>query len=104
MSTQRKTDTNTRKSFRTDRFFCQDGAWYFHTREGTVEGPYATRKSAEQYLQTFIALSKLSSNLDLTLEPADCVPPPPPKGKRAVSKSWDFDQFQSKFGTLPARA
>lgn len=33
--------------FRSDRFFRSDGRWYFHTREGSAVGPYATRFDAE---------------------------------------------------------
>ena len=76
---QRKTDTGTRTNFRTDRFFCQDGLWYFNTREGTLEGPYATRKAAESYLKTYITLTRLSSNLDMTLEPTEDAAPAPAK-------------------------
>jgi len=33
--------------FRSDRVFCSDGAWYFHTREGVDVGPYRNKFEAE---------------------------------------------------------
>lgn len=45
--------------YRSERFFCVDGKWYFSTREGTDVGPYANRSAAAsglilyiQYMQT----------------------------------------------------
>lgn len=36
------------KRFRSDRIFNANGEWYFHTREGTDVGPYASRSEAEE--------------------------------------------------------
>ncbi len=33
--------------FRSDRFFRCNDKWYFHTREGSAVGPYASRFDAE---------------------------------------------------------
>ena len=33
--------------YRSDRVFCSNGAWYFHTREGVDVGPYSTQFDAE---------------------------------------------------------
>lgn len=40
--------------FRSDRFFCEEGKWFFTTRENTVEGPYASRAEAEQELMMYL--------------------------------------------------
>ena len=41
---------------RSDRLFEQAGSWHFYTREGTVEGPYATRPKAVERLEVYIRL------------------------------------------------
>ena len=33
--------------FRSERVFCSDGLWYFHTREGIDVGPYKGKFEAE---------------------------------------------------------
>jgi len=33
--------------FRSDRVFCSDNVWYFHTREGVDVGPYRNKFEAE---------------------------------------------------------
>lgn len=40
--------------FRSDRFFCEDGQWFFTTREGGVQGPFESRPEAEQELEMYI--------------------------------------------------
>jgi hypothetical protein len=45
---KRKTDSDDKKHFRTDRFSESNGQWYFVTRENTLEGPFATRFDAAQ--------------------------------------------------------
>ena len=56
MADKRTTDRDTRTWFRSDRFFCERGKWYFHTREGTVEGPFDCRLKANYHLDTYIKL------------------------------------------------
>ena len=103
MSTQRNADSGTRKQFRTERFFCQEGLWYFNTREGTIEGPYATRKCAAQYLQTFIALSRISDKLgDMKLVPTEAEQVAATRRDKQRSKTWDFDPFHSRYGIARA--
>ncbi|MCR9259039.1 MAG: DUF6316 family protein [Pseudomonadaceae bacterium] len=43
--------------YRSDRIFCVDGAWYFHTREGLDVGPYRCQFDAE--LEASMLLQKL---------------------------------------------
>jgi hypothetical protein len=56
MTDKRTTDIDARRSwFRTgSRVFVDRGRWYFNTREGTVEGPYADKQSAERFLESYV--------------------------------------------------
>lgn len=40
--------------FRSDRFFCEGGQWFFSTREGKIHGPSASRKDAEEELVMYL--------------------------------------------------
>ncbi len=40
--------------FRTDRYFCISGEWFFSTRENLQIGPFATRDDAEIELLLFL--------------------------------------------------
>lgn len=40
--------------FRSSRYFCVGGKWYFTTREGFDSGPFATRERAEVGLKRFL--------------------------------------------------
>lgn len=40
--------------FRPGRFFQERCEWYFHTREGTIEGPFQLKKEAEDRLENYI--------------------------------------------------
>ena len=50
----RDKDQETKTFFRSDRFFCEGGKWYFTTRENTIEGPYDSRADAEQELMLYL--------------------------------------------------
>ncbi len=41
--------------FRSDRFYTEDGQWYFAIRRGPDQGPFASREAAEAALEAFIA-------------------------------------------------
>lgn len=41
--------------FRSQRLCCENGEWYFHTREGTLNGPFTDRQVAEKALAVFVA-------------------------------------------------
>lgn len=51
----RDTDTDSKvRPFRTrNRYFCQDGQWWFSTREGE-EGPFVSREAAEHGMQRYV--------------------------------------------------
>ncbi|WP_185233086.1 DUF6316 family protein [Teredinibacter franksiae] len=40
--------------YRSERFFCADGQWFFSTREGDDIGPYSSRLSAANGLQLYV--------------------------------------------------
>jgi hypothetical protein len=72
MIQQRKGDTGSPARFRSERFFQNGGDWYFHTREGTVEGPFQYRLAAENRLAEYIrvmASGWLSDDSPLAIEP-----------------------------------
>jgi len=40
--------------FRSDRFFCTEGEWFFAIRRGPDQGPYASKEEAREALKIFI--------------------------------------------------
>ena len=72
MTEGRKSDKAPRKWFRSSRFFKEGGKWYFYTREGTMEGPFAELEDAEYRLQEYIKIMNsgfMPANSSLSLEP-----------------------------------
>ena len=69
---QRKGESVSHARFRSDRFFQDAGDWYFHTREGTVEGPFQYRLAAENRLQDYIKVMNsgwIPDDSPLSIEP-----------------------------------
>lgn len=50
----RCTDARPVSRFRTDRFFCVSGDWYFSTREQKDFGPFASHEQAENALSRYL--------------------------------------------------
>lgn len=50
----RSTDAGPVSCFRTDRFFCVSGEWYFSTRENENFGPFASHQQAEDSLARYL--------------------------------------------------
>jgi hypothetical protein len=95
--TNRTGDAGSREYFRSDRFVCEKGLWYFLTREKALEGPFASRKCAEQYLRTHIALANIASGFDAELVPLEGEKP---KTKSAQgTKPWITDPFHKRLGS-----
>ena len=72
MTERRKTDGQvTRTLFRSQRLVQEGGKWYFHTREGTLEGPYGDSVVAAQKLDAYIKLQESDHvpGIDLDLIP-----------------------------------
>jgi len=51
---KRQSDPKELTVFRSDRYFVVDGKWYFSTREGTNEGPFASADEARSHLTQYL--------------------------------------------------
>jgi hypothetical protein len=51
---KRESDREDLTVFRSDRYFVADGKWYFTTREGGNEGPFATSNEAQRELTQYL--------------------------------------------------
>ncbi len=69
METKRKGDPKTRARFGSDRMFQHSNKWFFYTREGTVEGPYAEKFEASRQVKIYIGMAASQLAGELTLEP-----------------------------------
>jgi hypothetical protein len=56
MEMKRKSDPGPYTKYRPHRFFKDGGKWYFHTREGTEEGPIEYREEAEERMLDYIRI------------------------------------------------
>jgi hypothetical protein len=52
--TQPRTGDNGRVPFRSSRYFCSNGVWFFMTRGGGQKGPFASKQEMEAELMMFI--------------------------------------------------
>lgn len=52
--------------FRSDRFFCEGGQWFFTTREGKMFGPLHNREEAEKELVMYLRDLRHRRNFGLT--------------------------------------
>lgn len=59
----RSSDAEDKTRFRSDRITCENGRFFFNTREGTLEGPYLSREQAEVAAALYIRYS---------LDPTQC--------------------------------
>ncbi len=55
---KRKSDSDNRSRFQTNRFFQHGGQWFFQTREGTTEGPFEDIHDARNRLETYLKVMK----------------------------------------------
>lgn len=62
----RNSDDADKLHFRSDRIACQNGAFYFSTREGTFEGPFHTREQAEAAAALYIRYHLDPTRVDST--------------------------------------
>jgi hypothetical protein len=71
---KRRSDREQRSRFRSNRFFKEDGKWYFSTREGKIEGPFWELKDAEARLAAYIKIMNsgfMPKDSTLELTPLD---------------------------------
>lgn len=59
MDTQTRSGEAAPVPFRSSRFFCVGGKWYFTTREGFDSGPFASKDRAEVGLRRFLHVVRL---------------------------------------------
>jgi len=74
MRDARSTDVKPYTKFRPGRFFKDGGKWYFHTREGTFEGPFEKRTEAEFRLEEYIRIAQsgfMNLKSELSLQPLE---------------------------------
>ena len=74
MTDDRKSDKESRAWFRSSRFFKQQSKWFFYTREGTMEGPFAELQDAENRLTEYINIMNsgfMPDDSELNLEPLE---------------------------------
>lgn len=65
MQSQRATDPSARTHYRSERISAVNGHYFFATREGTLEGPYFSRNSAEQEAAAYIKRQQQSRDIIL---------------------------------------
>lgn len=56
MSKRRKSDSEFKQWFRSDRFFQNERKWYFDTREGSVQGPFENKSEAQYSLEKYVKM------------------------------------------------
>ena len=56
MVRKRRTDPKVLTWYRTDRMVKDQGSWFFHTRENTIEGPFGNEFQAQSQLEVYIKL------------------------------------------------
>ena len=74
MFDQRKTDVEFCTRYRTGRFIENGGAWFFYTREGTMEGPFGFKHEAEERLEIYkkvMSSGFMPLNSELAIQPLD---------------------------------
>lgn len=74
MRDARTTDDQPYTKFRPGRFFKDGGKWFFHTREGTFEGPFEKRAEAEIRLEEYIRIARsgfMNLGRELSLQPLE---------------------------------
>ena len=73
--------------FRTGRFFSQNGAWYFMTREGRAEGPYREKLDAELAAEMYVRMASFRNLAPAPVFRTYSNPTPPTRPERAAVSS-----------------
>jgi hypothetical protein len=74
MYNYRKTGSEVNTLFRTSRFIQNGGEWFFFTREGTMEGPFAFKHKAEERLEIYkrvMSSGFMPLDSELAIQPLD---------------------------------
>lgn len=59
---QARTGESSHIPFRTQRYFCINGVWYFQTRGGGQHGPFISKEEMEAELMLYIRSKALENN------------------------------------------
>jgi len=57
-----RTGESSATHFRTERYFCSNGEWYFLTRGGGQQGPYLDKEDMEAELLLFLREQNMVSS------------------------------------------
>ena len=68
---KRTDDLEKQARFRTDRMIEHNGEWFFCTREGTIQGPFADKFSATYQLKMYIDAMTFAEAGKLSLQPLE---------------------------------
>ncbi|MDH5735832.1 MAG: DUF6316 family protein, partial [Gammaproteobacteria bacterium] len=60
--TKNRTGEDRNIPFRTDRYFCSNGEWYFLTRGGGQQGPFSSKADMEGELMLYLREQNLAKN------------------------------------------
>jgi hypothetical protein len=71
MKKQRTEDKINKSFFRSDRMIEHGGQWYFSTREGTMQGPFKDRETAQKELVEYIKIMMAHDAGELTIAPKE---------------------------------
>ena len=74
MEVKRRDDLEKKTRFRSDRIIEHRGKWFFHTREGTIEGPFEDQLEASCQVKIYfekMTLGLQSADGELSLEPLE---------------------------------
>ena len=74
MEAKRRDDLEIKTRFRSDRINEHRGKWFFHTREGAIEGPFEDHFEASHQVRIYIekmTLGLQSADGELSLEPLE---------------------------------
>ena len=52
---RKEDEDNDKLYFQMDRFICQNGLWFYTTREGEERGPFESREEAKEDLDVYMA-------------------------------------------------
>ena len=96
MNTQRKSDKQANSHFRAERYFQTGGQWFFNTREGTIEGPFTTRESAEDYFKVYVQTVNFAV-AGLALQPVA-------GAKEDARRILHFDPYNGRFARFGTAA
>ena len=59
---EHRTGESSNIPFRTQRYFCINGVWYFQTRGGGQQGPYVSKEEMQAELMLFIRDKSMEHN------------------------------------------